>query len=199
MGLFGTPDAVFRAAAQGLAEEDFTAVTNCVDAFSLSAFRDELLQSERTLPIRDRLTSSASPAEAFAIWLRWVSPRSRISRLVERGELPADLADQLCSPHPVLPETMLVGVVEEDGQFAHILFRTPTAGPDAAELDRFPEEERDARRALATYGSISFVQARRQLDGTWRLIAQRMFLSFNRELGEMRIGVMRKESKRPDP
>ena len=199
MGPFGTPEAVFRAAAQGLAEEDFSAVANCVDPFSLNAFRDELLQSERTLPIRDRLTSSTSPAEAFVIWLRWVSPRSRISRLVERGELAAEVADQLCSPHPRMPELRLVGVVEEDGQFAHILFRTPTAGLDPAALDRFSEEERNARRAFATYGSFSFVQARRQLDGTWRLIAQRMFLSFNRELGEMRIGVTKKESTKPAP
>jgi hypothetical protein len=196
MERFGTPDAVFRAATQGLAEEDFSAVANCVDPFSLSAFRDELLQSERTLPIRDRLTSSASPAEAFANWLRWVSPRSKIAQAVQRGELPADLADQLCSPHPRMPEPMLVGVIEEDGQFAHILFRTPRTEPDPAVLDRFPEEERDARHALATYGSISFVQARRQLDGTWRLIAKRTFLSFD---GFHAFGVTRKESKRADP
>ena len=181
MERFETPAAVFRDGAKDLADENFRAVADAVDAFSLSLFRDELLNSERTLPYRDRLMAAASPAEAFIEWLRQVSSRARISRMVESGEIAKHIADELCTPHPPLPALVLVGVVEEQGEFAHLLYRTPAAVPDPALLNHLSEDERSAYRALATYARISIAQARRQLDGTWRLIAGRTFLNFNHE------------------
>jgi hypothetical protein len=76
MRSFESPAAVFQAAAKGLAAEDFRAVADCIDPFSLRAFRDELLESQRGLPLRDRFASLTSPDEVFIEWLRSISPRA---------------------------------------------------------------------------------------------------------------------------
>jgi hypothetical protein len=60
---------------------------------------------------------------------------SQHARLVLTGKLTQYVADRLCSPHPPLPAVAVVGVVEEDGRFAHLLCRVPTAVPNAACLD----------------------------------------------------------------
>jgi hypothetical protein len=170
---------VFTSAVEALAAEDFDLVADCVDPAWLEIFAAELTSGERDGAGIEPEASTAR--DVFIRWLGAISPRAKVHQLLAERKITRDVAEAFCNPRPPVIPIELVGVVEEDDRFAHLLFRTRAGEPNESWLAQFSGDEREARRDQWVHGRVSVAEARRQSDGSWRLIPSRFFLGFDRE------------------
>lgn len=123
---------------------------------------------------------SATPEQAFSAWLHGRSPRRQIEQLMAAGHATHAAVAQLKALAADLLQLTPIGAVHDGDHIVHVLYRhgseTP-AEPLPSEVESLSADER--QYAVETWGRLhpEVVSARRQPDGSWRLVAEHGFLS----------------------
>jgi hypothetical protein len=123
-----------------------------------------------------------APEEALAQWLEVRSLGGQIARMVAAGRAPAQALDAFRAGLLPRYNYVALGVVLDGDDFADIVYRNdanPTHEPKGEVADwlaQRPDDERQLARAMWTRGHPRIATARRQPDGTWRLLVEHDFL-----------------------
>jgi hypothetical protein len=123
------------------------------------------------------------PTATFASWLRARSPRGQVEQAQAAGHISDEAAERALSATRGAFPCVLLGVVSDGSQVAHIIFREefdpaeplePPLGFSGMASDDEWELVRDISGRLAP----EVASCRRQPDGTWRMVVGHDFLRF---------------------